>query len=119
MLDMKKHMTQGHKMEFRNVTKGLKDNVVFDPLAPLSILYFKSGSLHADFPDCRKYPGIYGTLWMPVKLLDELYIEDGLNASDVRFAAQFRLNQITLDRLLQNGGIITLCSDLSIIVSRE
>lgn len=115
-MEKKRKITHTYEQESIAVNKGLTENVVFDSLAPLSILRFKSGTLHALFPDCWKIPGIYGTLWMPVKLLDVLHIEDGLNASDVCFAAQFRINQIELDRIISSGNIITLSSDLSIIL---
>lgn len=116
-MEKKRKITHTYVHKNRSVNKGLTENVVYDSLAPLSILRFKSGTLHAAFHDCWKSPGIYGSLWMPIQLLDMLKIENGLNVSDVRFAAQFCIRQIDLDRIIAKGNIITLNSDLSIIIS--
>lgn len=94
----------------------VKDNFFIDPEASLTILTFKAGSLLADFPDCVKAPGIYGSLMTPIELLDSLRIENGVNTGDVRFAAQFRLSQSSLDILVSFGTTFTLTSNLSIIL---
>ena len=91
-------------------------NSFIDPLAPLSILTFRKGSLHADFSDCSKSPGIYGSLFIPVELLDHLRIRDGVNTNDVRFAAQFSLDQASLDCMISSGKTISLSSTLSFLM---
>lgn len=90
-----------------------------DPSSPLTILSFKAGSLQADFSDCVKLPGIYGSIWTPIQLLDVLKIENGLNTSDVRFAAQFRMRQIDLDKLLSAGNVFFLSPQLSLIIQDD
>ena len=89
-----------------------KDSFI-DTNASLSILSFKTGSLHADFPDCIKTPGIYGSVFEPVELLDRLHIRNGVNAYCVRFAAQFGLDQQSLDRLISSGFTISLTPGLT------
>ena len=111
----KKRIINSSKEELNKGTKRSSDISFIDPFAPFTILRFKAGSLHADFSDCLKLPGIYGSLWTPIQLLDVLKIENGMNASDVRFAAQFSINQMLLDRLLSTGMIFTLSSNLSLI----
>ena len=84
-----------------------------DPDAPLGILTFKKGSLHAEFSDCVKSPGIYGSLFMSIELIDSLYIRNGVNDNDVRFVAQFGIDQISLDCVISSGKTISLSSTLT------
>ena len=82
--------------------------------APLTMLTFKAGTLHADFQDCVKQPGIYGTILNPIELLDTLTIRNGVNATCVRFAAQFRLNQTSLNKKIKDGVKMVLTERLNI-----
>ncbi|MDE6379629.1 MAG: hypothetical protein K2L11_04085 [Muribaculaceae bacterium] len=82
--------------------------------APLTILTLKAGILHAEFTDCIKPPGIYGTIMDPIELLDTLTIKDGTNATCVRFAAQFRLTQTELNKKIKEGVKIVLSERLNI-----
>ena len=81
--------------------------------APLSILSFHEGTLHAAFSDCVKRPGIYGTIINPIELLDTLIIKDGVNTETVRFAAQFNWNQSTLNDYIKAGMKIMISENLS------
>lgn len=118
-MEKKKPIINWSKEEFsKNINKA-SDISFIDPSCPLTILSFKAGSLHAGFSDCVKQPGIYGSIWTPVQLLDVLKIENGMNTSDVRFAAQFRINQIDLDQLLSAGYVFILSSHLSLIVQDD
>ena len=82
--------------------------------APLTILTFKAGTLRACFPDCIKTPGIYGTIFWPIELLDKLIIEKGSNSHKIRFAAQFPIDQATLDKLTDKGVTINITENLSL-----
>ncbi|MDE6741618.1 MAG: hypothetical protein K2J58_04735 [Muribaculaceae bacterium] len=114
-MENKKRIINNSKEELNKEIKRSSDVSFIDPFAPFTVLSFKAGSLHADFSDCLKFPGIYGSLWTPIQLLDVLKIENGMNASDIRFAAQFSINQMLLDRLLSMGMTFTLSSNLSFI----
>ena len=81
--------------------------------APLAILSFKAGTLHAVFPDCVKRPGIYGTIMNPIELLDTLTIKDGINTETVRLAAQFSMLQADINKLIKEGKKILLSSNLT------
>lgn len=85
-----------------------------DHRAPLSILSFKAGELFADFSEGVKKPGIYGNIMNPIELLDPLIIEDGINAKNVRFAAQFNWNQIEIDKRIKEGMRIGLSEKLEL-----
>ena len=115
----KKPTINWSKKELRKDIKMASDISFIDPSCPFTILSFKAGSLHAVFSDSVKLPGIYGSIWMPIQLLDVLKIENGLNTFDVRFVAQFKMSQIDLDKLLSAGKIFILYSNLSLIVQDD
>ncbi len=85
-----------------------------DIKSSLSVLTFRAGTLHADFPDCIKQPGIYGTIISPIELLDSLLIMSGVNANSVRFAGQFQINQEILENRLEEGMIVGLTKKLEL-----
>lgn len=95
------------------------DGCLIDPSAPLSIIRFRAATLHSDFTEGVKSPGIYGTLLAPVELLDPLCIENGINVSDVRFAAQFSCTQRSIDMLVSSGKAIRLSSNLSLYIPHD
>ncbi len=90
------------------------EDMMIDNRAPLSILTFKAKTLNANFSNCIKNPGIYGSIKIPVELLDTLIIKDGMNVKTVRFAAQFRLNQIELNNRIKEGFKIELSENLEL-----
>lgn len=114
----RKSLTHLHIIESASGIQKEPNNILFESSARYSILCFKTGSLHAEFPDCCKSPGIYGTLFTPIQLLDMLHIKNGLNISVVRFAAQFRIKQYDLDQLLTAGKIFALSQELLLYMKR-
>lgn len=114
---MKKSSSEDNRNERRNDDVKIFGNKVTDPTAPLSVLSFKAGSLLMDFQDSIRHPAIYGSLFMPNELLDEMHVSGGTNTNDVRFASHFFLTQDTLDRHLAAGMRFALATDLSFIHS--
>ena len=114
---MKKSINEDNRDERRNDDVKLFGNNITDPTAPLSVLSFKAGSLLMDFPDSIRHPAIYGSLFMPNELLDEMHVSNGTNTNDVRFASLFFLTQDTLDQQLAAGMRFALATNLSFVDS--
>ncbi len=82
--------------------------------SPLSILKFRPGTLHSDFSEGVNYPGIFGTIFNPIELLDILIIKEGKNENGVRFVGQFSLNQEEIDNMIGEGLKVGLTKKLEI-----
>lgn len=114
---MKKSSKEDFGNERLNYDVKLFGNDITDPTAPLSVLRFKAGSLLMDFPDSIWHPAIYGSLFMPNELLDEMHVSGRANTNDVRFASHFLLTQDTLDQCLAAGMRFALATNLSFVHS--
>ena len=100
---------------FRGVKKESPSNdPITKPQNSYKELTFKSGTVHAKFPDGTYKKGIYGTDKFPNELLNDLIVENGVNKNDVTFKNRFIWIQETLNEQIKSGTKIELSKQLVI-----
>ena len=100
---------------FRGVKKESPSNdPITKPQNSYKELTFKSGTVHAKFPDGTYKKGIYGTDKFPNELLNDLIVENGVNKNDVTFKNRFIWVQETLNEQIKSGTKIELSKQLVI-----
>ena len=90
------------------------DDPITKPQNSLKELTFKSGWIHAKFPDGIIKAGMYGTAKFPNELLNDMIVENGVNKNEVTFRNKFIWVQDTLDAQIKNGTRINLSKALVI-----
>ena len=90
------------------------DDPITKPQNSLKELTFKSGWIHAKFPDGIIKAGTYGTAKFPNELLNDMIVENGVNKNEVTFRNKFIWVQDTLDAQIENGTRINLSKALVI-----
>lgn len=101
--------TTANDYTFQGTKKVSKSNDPFTkPQNTFKILTFPKGSITCAQNDGVLRAGIYGTNKFPNELLDDLVIEKGKNANEVRFKNRFIWVQETLDKNIVEGLYIEL-----------
>ncbi len=101
--------TGANDYTFQGTKKVSKSNDPFTkPQNTFKILTFPIGSITCVQKDGVLRAGIYGTSKFPNELLDDLVIENGKNANEVRFKNRFIWVQETLDKNIDEGLYIEL-----------
>lgn len=96
------------------------DDPLTKPQNTFKILKFKPGELHfKGNNNCIIKAGIYGTKKYPNKLLNDLVIENGLNANEVSFENRFIWIQETLEKNIKDNVRINLSKNLVLSYKRE
>lgn len=90
--------------KFQGVQKTSPSNdPMTKPQNSIKELKFEKGVIQFSFKDKVIPKGVYGTKKFPNELLDDLIIENGINANEVRFKNKFIWIQDTLDKNIKEG----------------
>ena len=109
-----------NSIKYKGIQKTSPSNdPLIKPQNTIKTLTFPAGTLQVNRPDGVVPAGTYGTAKYPNILLNDLYVENGVNKNDVSFSNRFIWVQSTLDNEIKQKTILCCSKQLVLSYKRQ